>query len=743
MPSRQLSQTPTPPFFVPPEEQVVLPSTPTTAATTSNNQTPTLLPHNHNHHKFPLAAVLITIAMVFTLFTFLAILYRKLSRKRTVPTTDLNPKPQRYSYSVLRRATGTFAASNRLGQGGFGSVYKGVLTNGQEIAVKLMDSIGSLQGEREFQNELTLAGKIDSHYVVNLIGFSSDTKRRRMLLVYELMINRSLQDALLDRKCVELMEWKKRFCIAVDIAKGLEFLHYQCDPVIIHGDIKPSNILLDSDFNAKIADFGLARSKIDDAYGGGGGGGDLVSGVSGVSGIEIEEEVEEERKVCNNELKKKKIEGGGGSEILTDNGSIIDGTESVLTGYEEVGFVEASPESCVIKVTDGVEAASSENLIVLSPEAVMATEEASPPSEIMGTSISEGNFDRLSMDSRKDLVGDGNRKSSGRKKSGTGKDWWWKQDGGCGSESSVKDYVMEWIGTEIKKERPKSEWVTTVGEDMCKANCKPDKKKQHRRLEWWASLDEDKVKKKEKTRPAREWWREEFCEELSKKKKKKELKSTSSGAGGGDNWWQRDEDMNVDVKKKKKRNWSRGSRGSVDWWLDGLSGEIKSFGRNSRDWVSGEIPKSGGISSTPSMRGTVCYIAPEYGGGGQLSEKCDVYSYGVLLLVLVSGRRPLQVTASPMSEFERANLISWARHLAHSGKLQELFDPAIQSLDREQALLCVTVALLCLQRSPSKRPNIREVVGMLTGESEAPHLPFEFSPSPPSGFPFKSRKKPR
>ncbi|KAI3967211.1 hypothetical protein MKX01_042796 [Papaver californicum] len=741
MPSRQLSSTP---FFVPPEV-VVSPSTTSTAAaaaTTLNNQNPKL--PSHHHHKFPLTAVLITIAMVFTLLIFLAILCRKLSRKRTVPTTDLNPKPQRYSYSVLRRATGTFAALNRLGQGGFGSVYKGVLTNGQEIAVKLMDSIGSLQGEREFQNELTIAGKVDSQYVVNLIGFSSDTKRRRMLLVYELMINRSLQDALLDRKCVELMEWKKRFCIAVDIAKGLEFLHYQCDPVIIHGDIKPSNILLDSDFNAKIADFGLARSKIDDVHGGGGGGGDLVSGVSGVSGIEIEEEVEEEREVCNNELKKKKIKGGGGggSEILTDNGSIVDGTESVLTGYEEVGFVEASPESCVIRVTDGVEEATSETAIVLSPEAVTATEEASPPSEIMGTSISEGNFDRLSMDSRKDLVGDGSRKS-GRKKSGTGKDWWWKQDVGCGSESGVKDYVMEWIGTEIKKERPKSDWITTVGEDMCKANCKPDKKKQHRRLEWWASLDEDKVKKKEKNRPAREWWREEFCEELSKKKKKRELNSTNGGAGGGDNWWQRDEDMNVDIKKKKKRNWSRSSRGSVDWWLDGLSGEIKSFGRNSRDRVSGEIPKSGGISSTPSMRGTVCYIAPEYGGGGQLSEKCDVYSYGVLLLVLVSGRRPLQVTASPMSEFERANLISWARHLAHSGKLQELFDPAIQSLDREQALLCVTVALLCLQRSPSKRPNIREVVGMLMGESEAPHLRFEFSPSPPSGFPFKSRKKAR
>ena len=157
------------------------------------------------------------------------------------------------------------------------------------------------------------------------------------------------------------------------------------------------------------------------------------------------------------------------------------------------------------------------------------------------------------------------------------------------------------------------------------------------------------------------------------------------------------------------------------------------------------VQKSGGVSSTPSMRGTVCYIAPECGGGGGgvLSEKCDVYSFGVLLLVLVSGRRPLQVTASPMSEFERANLISWAKQLACHGNLLELVDKSIHSLEKEQAVLCVTIALLCLQRSPVKRPTMKEIVEMLTGESEPPHLPFEFSPSPPMGFPFKSRKKAR
>ncbi|KAK8714683.1 hypothetical protein V6N13_042034 [Hibiscus sabdariffa] len=213
----------------------------------------------------------------------------------------------------------------------------------------------------------------------------------------------------------------------------------------------------------------------------------------------------------------------------------------------------------------------------------------------------------------------------------------------------------------------------------------------------------------------------------------------SDDTGGGENWWPVDDELYMERKKKSKRNKSKGSVGSVDWLWEGLSGEL----RRARDSFSGEIPKSGGASSTPSMRGTVCYVAPEYGGGGDVSEKCDVYSYGVVLLVLIAGRRPLQVTGSPMSEFQRANLISWARRLARTGKLIDLVDQNIQSLNREQALLCITVALLCLQKLPARRPSMKEVVGMLTGETEPPQLPTEFSPSPPSRYPFKSRKKVR
>lgn len=537
-----------------------------------------------------------------------------------------------------------------------------------------MDSCGSIQGEHEFHNELQLASRIDTtNHVVSILGFSScdelsarrRKRRKRLLLIYEYMPNGSLQDALLDRKCPELMIWKKRYSIAIDIAKGIEYLHYSCNPPIVHGDIKPSNVLLDLAFNAKIADFGLAKSL-----------------------SEEENEINKTVIECDGEGVNQG-KGKEGADIGDDNGSILEETESVMT-EEVIVNIDLSPE------------------VAFSPE--LGGNDASPSEKLDKASVTESCFDIASVDSC-------NRKGITRKKSESGRDWWWKQDNrGFGSDSArIKDYVMEWIGSEIKKERPKNEPTPSSLEE--------------------GSMVKPEQKKPKKNRKPREWWKEEFCEELTKKSKKK--RGLKSGAGV-EQWWQRDDDFTPERKKGKKRS----SRGSIDWWLDGFSGEFRSGRRNSQEWPSGEIPKSGGISSTPSMRGTVCYIAPEC-GGGQFSEKCDVYSFGVLLLVLVSGRRPLQVTASPMSEFERANLISWARQLARNGKLLELVDPKVQCLDSEQAMLCITIALLCLQRVPTRRPTMRDIVGMLTGDSDPPHLPFEFSPSPPINSPFKPHKKAR
>ncbi|VVB03473.1 unnamed protein product [Arabis nemorensis] len=607
------------------------------------------LPTTTIHHRFQTLPLIIAGSLTLTgvlLILFTILLYRRLYRNRTAPSDLISKSPQhyqcrRFSYTQLRRATNSFAESTQLGHGGFGSVYKADFPSGDSLAVKVMDSSsGSLQGEREFHNELSLSSHLmGSPYIVSLLGFSSDRRGRSLVLVYELMANRSLQDALLDRKCEELMDWNKRFEIATDIAKGIEFLHHCCDPLIIHGDIKPSNILLDSDFKAKIGDFGLARVKSED----------LVNGNE--SRIMIEEEDKR-------------------NDVVEDNGSILEETESVITVFEEGNVLNLSPENCGISVLTETEA-SPENCAV----SVLTEVEASPgpESSIVSRLSPEVGLETMSVESSKQKVG-------------SKRDWWWKQDNNGGNRGgiesgSVKDYVMEWIGSEIKKERPDSnkEWI--------------------------------------------------------------------KNGDGIDTWFHRDDDassvheQNHNPAKRKKRN-------SIDWWVDELSGELKSvMGRkNSQDsglWCDVNVQKSGGVSSTPSMRGTVCYIAPECGGGGVLSEKCDVYSFGVLLLVLVSGRRPLQVTASPMSEFERANLISWAKQLACNGKLLELVDKSIHSLEKEQAVLCITIALLCLQRSPVKRPTMKEIVQMLSGASEPPHLPFEFSPSPPMGFPFKSRKKAR
>lgn len=571
-----------------------------------------------------------------------------------------------------------------------------------------MDFAGSISGEREFQNELSLASRIisavgspSSPFLVAILGYSSSSRGERKLLVYELMANGSLQDKLLDQKCAELSIWDKRFNIVLDIARALHYLHFNCgNTAVVHGDVKPSNVLLDGEFNAKLGDFGLAR---------------------------ILDENENEKNDDVRVLLEVDADGGS-NKVKTeeDNGSIIEETESVVT-------VDRSPaESNFLSETtiNPVEASPSEGF-----------ERAN--------SLAESWADKMSVESGgMNNINNNNCRKIGKKKGGgSGRDyWWWKQDNGggngCGSESGrVKDYVMEWIGNEIKKERPNCCDLATCNDKnngSSKIEEKKHKKKKKKRWDWWASLDiDDRLGRKvEKNRKPREWWREEFCEELTKKNKK-----------NSELWWQRDEDFIAPERKKKRRRKSRSSLGSIDWWLDGLSGELRSCRRNSLDdWgANGEIhiPKSGGISSTPSMRGTVCYIAPEYGGGGQLSEKCDVYSFGVLVLVIIAGRRPLQVTASPMSEFERANLVSWARQLAYNGKLLDLVDTSIESLDREQAMLCITIALLCIQRSPSKRPNMKEIVEMLTGEAEPPHLPFEFSPSPPSNFPFKSRKKVR
>ncbi|KAL7613062.1 hypothetical protein Lser_V15G07274 [Lactuca serriola] len=160
-----------------------------------------------------------------------------------------------FSYDELVAATGGFAGYNILGQGGFGYVHKGVLPSGQEVAVKSLKA-GSGQGEREFQAEVEIISRVHHRYLVSLVGYCICDAER--ILVYEYVPNKTL-DFHLHGKSQLVLDWQTRMHIALGSAKGLAYLHEDCHPRIIHRDIKSANILLDHEYEAKVADFGLAK----------------------------------------------------------------------------------------------------------------------------------------------------------------------------------------------------------------------------------------------------------------------------------------------------------------------------------------------------------------------------------------------------------------------------------------------------------------------------------------------------
>ncbi|CAA2992534.1 G-type lectin S-receptor-like serine threonine-kinase At4g27290 [Olea europaea subsp. europaea] len=162
-----------------------------------------------------------------------------------------------FDLSTVSKATNNFSTNNKLGQGGYGPVYKGVLENGQEIAVKRLSKT-SMQGIIEFKNEVICIAKLQHRNLVKLLGCCIQGEEK--MLIYEYMPNKSLDLFLFDETRSKLLDWPKRLKVVNGVARGLMYIHQDSQLRIIHRDLKASNILLGTDMKPKISDFGIAKS---------------------------------------------------------------------------------------------------------------------------------------------------------------------------------------------------------------------------------------------------------------------------------------------------------------------------------------------------------------------------------------------------------------------------------------------------------------------------------------------------
>ncbi|KAL3627577.1 hypothetical protein CASFOL_028940 [Castilleja foliolosa] len=241
-----VSSSPAPqPALAPETELQPLPGT-----NSRNNTTPTII------------IVVVSSAACVILTVFVCILLIKRMKERPEESHQnvdeiSTVESIKYTLSTIRAATNNFSDDNKLGQGGFGAVYKGKLSNDQEIAVKRL-SKDSGQGDQEFKNEVLLLAKLQHRNLVRLLGFCLEGVEK--LLIYEFVQNASLDKFIFDPVKRSILDWEKRHNIIRGIARGILYLHEDYSQVrIIHRDLKPSNVLLDGAMNPKIADFGMAR----------------------------------------------------------------------------------------------------------------------------------------------------------------------------------------------------------------------------------------------------------------------------------------------------------------------------------------------------------------------------------------------------------------------------------------------------------------------------------------------------
>ncbi|RRT43135.1 hypothetical protein B296_00020666 [Ensete ventricosum] len=222
----------------------------------SNNSSRTLRTWFQQYHR---SMVLVVYLLLQVLFFFVTIAVLRILASWGSAGGDAGDAPQLklarcFSLEELSKCTDDFSEDHEIGSGGYGKVYKATLQDGRTVAIKRSQK-GSKQGGVEFKTEIEMLSRVHHKNLVDLIGFCFEKGER--MLVYEYISNGTLTENLSGRRRTQL-DWKRRLHIALDAAKGLAYLHELAKPPIIHRDVKSSNILLDDDLAAKVADFGLS-----------------------------------------------------------------------------------------------------------------------------------------------------------------------------------------------------------------------------------------------------------------------------------------------------------------------------------------------------------------------------------------------------------------------------------------------------------------------------------------------------
>ncbi|GJM99025.1 hypothetical protein PR202_ga16084 [Eleusine coracana subsp. coracana] len=213
-------------------------------------------------HAISAAAIAIGVAFLALICTVAGLLFRcrrkMLENGRHIRHAGLCPSgPRRYRHCELAAATHGFSEQGKIGRGGFGSVYQGYLPDKDcHVAIKVLSQESSVQGVKEFESEVKVMSRLRHRNIVQLLGWCDGPKD--LSLVYEFMSNGSLDKHLYDNPW-RILSWSERYNIALGVGSAMLYLHTECEQCVVHGDIKPANIMLNSSFQAKVGDFGLAR----------------------------------------------------------------------------------------------------------------------------------------------------------------------------------------------------------------------------------------------------------------------------------------------------------------------------------------------------------------------------------------------------------------------------------------------------------------------------------------------------